>query len=83
MISQINALNEHENPVIKHAKGETKVSEKKGKSMFPDVVLYEDVSSSVIIKEGVFNYGTPSFLVFLSTSHDDNVETRLLNNLAI
>ena len=50
MISQINALTERENLVIKHAGGETTVSEKKGKSMFPDVILYEDDSSSVIIQ---------------------------------
>ena len=50
IISQINTIVNHNNLKIKRAGGETTVSVKKGKSMFPDVLLYGDSSSTIILQ---------------------------------
>ena len=50
LISQINQYANTNDLIIKHAGGESTISEKKGKCMFPDVILYGDKESSSILQ---------------------------------
>lgn len=50
LISQINKFAELNDLIIKHAGGESTISEVKGKNMFPDVVLYGDYDLSSILQ---------------------------------
>jgi len=50
LISQINQFASANDLIIKHAGGESTISEVKGKNMFPDVVLYGDHDLSSILQ---------------------------------
>lgn len=50
LISQINQFADANDLIIKHAGGESTVSERRGQSMFPDVVLYGDHDLSSILQ---------------------------------
>lgn len=50
LISQINQFADANDLIIKHAGGESTISEIKGKKMFPDVVLYGDSDLSSILQ---------------------------------
>ena len=50
LISQINQFADANDLIIKHAGGESTVSERRGRNMFPDVVLYGDHDLSSILQ---------------------------------
>lgn len=50
LISQINQFADANDLIIKHAGGESTVSERRGQNMFPDVVLYGDHDLSSILQ---------------------------------
>ena len=50
LISQINQFADSNDLIIKHAGGESTVSERRGQNMFPDVVLYGDHDLSSILQ---------------------------------
>lgn len=50
LISQINQFADANDLIIKHAGGESTVSERRGQNMFPDVVLYGDHELSSILQ---------------------------------
>lgn len=50
LISQINQFSKDNDLIIKHAGGESTVSEYRGQSMFPDVILYGDVDQSSVLQ---------------------------------
>lgn len=50
LISQINQFSKDNNLIIKHAGGESTVSEHRGQSMFPDVILYGDNDLSSVLQ---------------------------------
>jgi len=50
LISQINQFSTDNDLIIKHAGGESTVSEYRGQSMFPDVILYGDIDQSSVLQ---------------------------------
>ena len=50
LISQINQFSKDNDLIIKHAGGESTVSEHRGQNMFPDVILYGDYDLSSILQ---------------------------------
>ena len=50
LISQINQFSKDNDLIIKHAGGESTVSEHRGQNMFPDVILYGDHDLSSILQ---------------------------------
>ena len=50
LISQINQFSTDNDLIIKHAGGESTVSEYRGQSMFPDVILYGDIDLSSVLQ---------------------------------
>ena len=50
LISQINQFTKDNDLIIKHAGGESTVSEHRGQSMFPDVILYGDNDHSSVLQ---------------------------------
>ncbi len=50
LISQINQFTKDNDLIIKHAGGESTVSEYRGQSMFPDVILYGDDEHSSVLQ---------------------------------
>lgn len=50
LISQINQFTKDNDLIIKHAGGESTVSEYRGQSMFPDVILYGDDDHSSVLQ---------------------------------
>jgi type I restriction-modification system DNA methylase subunit len=50
LISQINQFSKENDLIIKHAGGESTVSEHRGQNMFPDVILYGDHDLSSILQ---------------------------------
>ncbi len=50
LISQINQFLKDNDLIIKHAGGESTVSERRGQNMFPDVILYGDYDLSSILQ---------------------------------
>ena len=50
LISQINQFSTDNDLIIKHAGGESTVSEHRGQNMFPDVILYGDYDLSSILQ---------------------------------
>ena len=50
LISQINQFSKENDLIIKHAGGESTVSERRGQNMFPDVILYGDHDLSSILQ---------------------------------
>ena len=50
MISQINFMTNKYNLVIKHAGGETTVSQSNNFRMFPDIILYDDIELKSIVQ---------------------------------
>ena len=50
LISQINQFSSNNDLIIKRAGGESTISERRGQSMFPDVILYGDTDLSSILQ---------------------------------
>ena len=50
LISQINQFSKDNDLIIKHAGGESTVSEHRGQNMFPDVILYGDNDQSSVLQ---------------------------------
>ena len=50
LISQINQFSSENDLIIKRAGGESTISEYRGQSMFPDVILYGDSDLSSILQ---------------------------------